>query len=129
MLHRHIGETVVHRDRPIFDTPFAGRPRIEHEADYFGACFLAPRKLVTEGFSARFGSQHPLRLTETIAFHLRGDLAHELFISPVGSLDFAAAVAGAQKFDINRFSSLAEYFGMSISAMAIRLKELQLVTD
>lgn len=129
VLHPDVGSRTEHRDRPIFDIPPNGRSLIELEADYFAACFLAPRKLVEEAFTCRFGSRNPLRLDETVAFHLCGNSAHELFVSPTGSLKFAAAVAGAQKFDRLPFQSLADHFGISISAMAIRLRELALVVD
>ena len=129
VLHPDVGGQIEHRDRPIFDLPPSGRSQIELEADYFAAFFLAPRKLVAQAFSRRFGSTHPLRLDETVAFHLGGNLMHELFISPTGSLKFAAAVAGAQRFGGFPFPSLADHFGISVSAMAIRLQELGLVLD
>jgi hypothetical protein len=128
-IHPDLGNTTVHRDLPVFE--YGGkrtRPLIEREADYFAACFLAPRKLLTTEFEKRFGPS-PLRLDESVAFHLRGALAHELFIAPHGSLNFAVAVAGAQKFDRNHFVSLAEKFGMTVSAMAIRLKEIGLIKE
>ncbi len=101
---------------------------MEKEADYFSACFLAPKKLLIKSFKSRFGNI-PLRLNETVAFHLKRELAHELFIAPHGSLDFAVTVAGAQKFDAYSFSSLSDEYGMSIHAMAIRLQELGLIRD
>lgn len=41
----------------------------------------------------------------------------------------AAAVAGARSFNGRQFTSLAEHFGLPISAMAIRLLELKLLAD
>jgi IrrE N-terminal-like domain len=130
LLHPSIGGNTLHRDRPKFEylARDMNRPQYEREADYFSACYLAPQELLIEEFEKRFGPV-PLRLDETVAFHLKGDLAHQLFISTHGSLDFPAAVASAQKFDRLKFPSLARSFGMSISAMAIRLRELKLVIE
>lgn len=124
----HTGQ-LMHRDRPVFDTYDNSRSPPEKEADYFAACFLAPRKLVTQAFTARFIKGPPLPLTETVAWHLLGESAYELFSPSAGSLDFAAAVAGATSFNGKRFVSLHHTFGLSISAMAIRLQELGLVAD
>ena len=127
-LHRQLGNYgAVHRDRPIFGLVTGGRPEPEQEADYFGACFLAPEKLVREEFARRFGTQ-PLRLDETLAWHLCGDSYTDLYVEP-RRLKFAAAVAGARKLDRAHFPSLSQHFDMSPSAMAIRLHELELVVD
>ncbi len=131
-LHSHSAEHIFHRDFPIFGAVTAGRPPLEQEADYFSACYLAPRKLVVEEFAKRFGNP-PLQLTDTVAFHLCGNSRADLFIAPSGSMSgllaFGAAVAGAQKFGGYPFHSLATHFGISVSAMAIRLQELELLRD
>lgn len=122
----HPGE-LFHRDRPMINSDIASRPLQEREADYFAACFLAPKKLVEEEFVRRFG-RSPIVLTNDVAFHLVGNLRqHELLTSKTGSLDFAVAVASACSFNGRRFQSLAKIFGVSISAMALRLQELNLV--
>lgn len=126
VMHPH---EVMHRDRPVTGSFNGTRPLQEQEADYFAACFLAPKKLVEEEFSARFIKTPPLPLNDTVAWNLLGESAHELFGPSAGSLAFAAAVAGARSFNGKRFTSLAEHFGISINAMAIRLHELGLVTD
>jgi Zn-dependent peptidase ImmA (M78 family) len=125
VLHPHIGDRKMHRERPINATR-NGRPTQEQEADHFAACLLMPRRAVVNEFSARFGSKHPLVLTETVAYHLKADTG-QLFSQPRGSLLFAQAVARCKQFDRLRFKSLAEYFGVSVTAMAIRLEELDLV--
>lgn len=124
----HPGE-MMHRDRSVSDAHARARPPKEREADYFAACFLAPKKLVEEEFMARFTRKPPLALTDDVAWHLLGESAHELFGPSAGSLDFAAAVAGAASFNGRHFKSLAEHFGISIGAMAIRVQELGLLTD
>jgi len=127
ILHPHIGDRAVHRDRPTDGGNF-NKPQIEREADYFAACLLMPRRAVENEFEARFGTKKPLALTETVAFHLGAD-GNVLFSSRRGSLTFARAVARATKFDTNRFVSIAEFFFFFFSAMAIRLEELKLVSD
>lgn len=127
-LHKCLGNSgIVHRDRPVHDVTAINRPIIELEADYFAACFLAPAKLVREEFARRFGAV-PLRLDETIAWHLCGDSYSDLFVEP-RRLKFATALAGASKLDRHHFSSLSTHFDISPSAMAIRLHELELVID
>ncbi|WP_250463216.1 ImmA/IrrE family metallo-endopeptidase [Caballeronia sp. GAFFF2] len=122
----HPGEH-FHRDRPLTSqSPGKLRPPIEREADYFAACFLASRRLTLEAFSVRFG-RAPLMLDDNVAFHLKGAKAHELMRATTGSGDFAAAVASARSFNGRRFPSLADHFGLSVSAMAHRLQELDLV--
>jgi hypothetical protein len=69
----------------------------------------------------------PRAPTDVVAFNLVGESWHDLFSDAAGPLDFAVAVAGARSFNGKRFSSLAEYFRLSVSAMAIRLLELNLV--
>ena len=125
ILHPHIGDRKMHRER-AFNGVRSHRPPIEQEADYFSACLLMPRGAVLKEFDARFGTKHPLVLNEAIAFHLGADIA-QLFSEPVGSLLFAQVVARANKFDRLRFKSLSEHFGVSSSAMALRLDELNLV--
>lgn len=125
ILHLHVGDRTLHRERPMDGTRHR-RPSLEQEADYFSACLLMPWKAIEQEFDARFGGKQPLVLTETVAYHLKADAA-ALFSQPRGSLMFAEAVARAQQFDRVRFKSLAHYFGVSATTMAIRLEELGLV--
>jgi hypothetical protein len=62
----------------------------------------------------------------TFAFHIGADYG-QLFSQPRGSLLFAQTVARAEKFGGMPFKSLSKYFGVSPTAMAIRLEELGLV--
>ena len=129
VLHPWIGDKVVHRDLPLESGLASRRAAHDQEADYFAACYLMPRRLVEKEFGFRFGSRTPLPLTETVAFHLRVRDDRALFSAPRGSLLFARLVASAQSFDTKRFDSLADHFRVSPAAMAIRLKELQLVCE
>jgi Zn-dependent peptidase ImmA (M78 family) len=132
-LHRNSSEHAFHRDIPVSEIRLNGRPPMEREADYYAACLLAPKDLVAQHFSGRF-DHPPLRLDEDVAFRLCGSSTAHLFIHPPGSsaslLGFASAVAGARRYGSQHFHySLAEQFGISVSAMAIRLQELGLVRD
>jgi IrrE N-terminal-like domain len=125
-LHDWAGERVAHRDRPMskqVDNP--GLPLPEREANYFSACFLAPRKLVIDAFKRRFG-EPPLVLDHTLAYHLRLDPVSErkLLTSGPGSMDLAIALS---RFANRDFPALAQHFQMSVTAMAVRLRELGLV--
>ena len=120
-------QQVMFRDRSLSNHGGAGRPLMEREADFFAACFLAPPKLVTEAFRARFGTKEPLTNTNTICFNLSMRDAQQLQELPAGSLEFSRAVARAESFNGQRFKSLADLFIVSPTAMAIRLQELGLV--
>jgi Zn-dependent peptidase ImmA (M78 family) len=124
----HPGMT-LHRDRPLSGEWLPPDKR-EREANYFAACFLAPEKLVRQAFEARFRTS-TLRLDDTVAFYLVGARqAQDLLRSQTGSLEFARAVATAKAFGQgNCFKPLNELFGMSPTAMAIRLDELALVAN
>lgn len=129
VLHDWAGERYAHRDRPALNgLANQARPLHEREADYFAACYLAPRRLVVEEFVKRFGVP-PLVLDETLVFHLRLDPRAErrLLTAPPGSLDLAIELAKCERLDGLSFPSLAQEFGLSPSAMAIRLRELGLV--
>jgi hypothetical protein len=127
VLHQaHLG-TKLHRDRSLSGFQMGIRPPLEQEADLFAALWLAPSKTVTTEFKARFGAI-PIILNEDAAYWLVGQNgAHDLLASNADSLAFPMAVAQAEKFGRKRFTSLAKFFGMSPTAMAIRLQELNLV--
>ena len=111
----------------MYEIGGTARSPSEEEADYFAACLLVPIGLLETEFHKRFGTRKPLPLTETIAFHLH--LPSEVFTAPRRSLVFARAVALTESFDAARFPSLAQHFGVSASAMAIRLRETGFVVD
>lgn len=119
---------IIHRDRPVFNLhPGSTRPVEEQEAGYFAACLLAPRRLVVSEYQKRFPVGPPLPLSDAVAFNLCGESAHKMMSAGPESYLFAATVASARMFNGRPFRSLAETFNISTSAMAIRLRELELI--
>ncbi|WP_397453717.1 ImmA/IrrE family metallo-endopeptidase [Pseudomonas sp. NA-150] len=125
VLHR--GE-VMHRDRALDGRPVSGsRNREEREADFFAACFLMPAKLVADRFRRQFFCADRLHFDDTVAYHVDPNNIEGLLYAPADSLERELALARCQRFNNLRIVPLAEQFGVSASAMALRLKELDLV--
>src|SRR5260221_12559375 len=123
-------QQIVHRDRPVkgLDSPKNRRMPEEQEADYFSACLLAPRKLLTKAFAQRFHVA-PLIIDDAAAFWLSPDDPDRILRSEAGALDCALALAGAASYDAAHFESLARQFRVSTTTMAIRLQELELIPN
>lgn len=120
-------DEVMFRDRSLSKHGSVGRPPMELEADWFAACFLAPPKLVRTAFRAMFSAHEPLTNTGANCFALSMSDAAYLEGLPPGSIEFALAVARAERFGNCRFKSLAQLFNVSSGMMALRLMELELV--
>lgn len=120
----HPGQ-ILFRDRALSSHAEGGRPEMEQQADLFAACFLMPPKLLRDAFHARFPVRDPMTNTGVICFNLPN--GQHLEGLPPGTKEFALAVARAESFNGQRFKSLCHLFGVSPTAMAIRLRELELV--
>jgi Zn-dependent peptidase ImmA (M78 family) len=128
-----IGHWVLHpyevmfRDKPIdkYNTERT-RPIVEKEADYFAACFLMLEKLLSKIFQDIFGSL-PFVFDDLTAFNLGGNDSDDLLRPNINSLDREFALARCTSFNGKFFTSLSKQFGVSNSAMAIRIKELKLI--
>ena len=126
-------ELSYHRDRPLKGnerlTP--QRPVEEKEADVFAAELLMPKKYVRNCFAARF--REAIRISnidETTAFWLAGRSPSEGRIPDLvsrGKRYLALQVATCRFFESRHFDSIADRFGVSPTAAAIRLEELRLV--
>lgn len=127
VLHPH---EVMHRDRPIKGLEYAVSPRPphEHEADYFAACFLMPRKLVRQAMENLFKTKLPFEFNEQTAFWLC-QTDPESLLWPENPLDRALALATAVTYKGQHFNSLAKLFQVSSTTMAIRLRELNLIAE
>ena len=134
---------IEHRDRPIVRV--GPRPKREREADEFAAAYLMPRKWVTEDLRARFGTL-PVDVDEDLAWWLDrtdperlldrsyrdGSVAIALNTStPNAEADYerarAMAIAVCTSVGAGHFCSLADEYGVSATAMALRLLELDLI--
>lgn len=124
VLHQQL--TGLHRDRPLTG-PLERRDRVEYEADKFAAFFLMPRKPVTEQFLLRFIAA--FKLDEQTSYALLGKPSSSARESLPTRRHISRALASATQFNGCNFVSLAEDFGVSVHAMAIRLEELELVDD
>ncbi|MFZ5755834.1 MAG: ImmA/IrrE family metallo-endopeptidase [Pseudomonadota bacterium] len=121
-------DIVMHRDVPIEGGSSSndGDPK-EQEASFFAACFLMPRNLTRKAFERCFNSSIPLVIDDNAAFYLSSHDPDALLRAEHGSLARELAVATAERFGGTHFNSLATQFGVSVTAMAIRLRELGLV--
>lgn len=121
-------DAVMHRDRALDGRPLeSARPRQEREADYFAACFLIPSKLLMDRFRRAFLCNEQFFFTDTSAYHLDPSGSGRLLYAEQDSLERELALARCERFNGRMFISLARQFGVSDSAMALRIKELGLV--
>ena len=122
VLHDQSG---LHRDRPLDGSNQEGhRSAIEVEADRFAVHFLMPEKLVREEFFLRFGLEQ-LKPTEGQVFML--DPSGKLELSSDRRALARSVASKRLTSKVGILLSLAERFGVSNEAMAIRLEELGLV--
>ena len=122
LLHKAVE---LHRDKAI-DGAMVSRVGVEFEADKFATYFLMPEKLVRSIFKRIFLTDE-FDLDETAALALGISdygLAKKKFST---TRELSKALARAERFNGVHFNSLANIFGVSIEAMAIRIEELKLV--
>jgi Zn-dependent peptidase ImmA (M78 family) len=121
-------DEVMHRDKPL-DGSARGqsRPPKEREADYFAACFLIPARLLLDAFAAQFQMKGPFPFTDTTCYHLNPSDPWSLLNAERDSLDREISLARCARFNNRNLIPLSVQFGVSDIAMAIRIKELQLV--
>ena len=124
-------DLTYHRDRPLkgLERFVHDRPDVEYEADIFASELLMPRKVVKRYFHARFSQDiHLSQLNETIVFQLSGQSSTRISnFTSRGKRHLALQVATCEAFAGHHFESIAKRFGVSPTAAAIRLEELQLV--
>ncbi|MHB1530454.1 MAG: ImmA/IrrE family metallo-endopeptidase [Acidiferrobacteraceae bacterium] len=122
---------IMHRDRPIagLSNETISREPKEREADYFAACFLMPDKLVTAAFESTFRTKAPFVFDDDSAWWLCPDDPDSLLRADIGSMDRALAFASAESYRGVHLVPLAKQFRVSVTTMAIRLKELELIRE
>ncbi len=119
------GYAIEHRDRPI--NLLTKRPKREREADEFAAAYLMPRKWIAKDLKNRFGSI-PLRVDENLAWWL-DKTDHERLLRPGKDADLerARAVSICTNIGEGHFRSIKDEYGVTATAMALRLVELDLI--
>lgn len=124
IMHQQSG---LHRDKPIDGSAGGQRDSIEKEADYFAACFLMPEKLVCSVFKQRFPEEVLNHEVLRDLLNRKNDKKTEKQLKT--SRGLARALAGLDSINGHAVPSLAEYFKVSVEAMAIRLEQLELVPE
>ena len=119
-------DEIQHRDRPI-DLLAKQKPLIERQADVFAAAYLMPARWIAKDLESRFGSS-PVVVNEFLAWWL-DPTDYERFLRPNKDADFerAKAVSVCNCVGGEHFTSLAEAYGVTPTAMAYRLLELGLI--
>ncbi len=115
----HPTMTMMHRDRAL-EGVMGDRDNVEREADLFATYFLMPEKLVRTEFELRFLTQR---------FELNENTEYALGVRSRGRINrrqVSRVLASAVQFNGKYFYSLAEYFKLSVEAVALRLEELGL---
>lgn len=129
LLHRE--DVVLHRDRARDGAASRStRDPIENQADKFAACFLMPARLVRDAFQNRYAVA-PFVIDARTSFEA-GFSSVDAFRARIRDRrGLAVFLAGATTFGAGGvpFASLAQEFGVSREAMAIRLEELGLVSS
>lgn len=118
------------RDRPIQNLAKRNvREPKEIEADYFASCFLMPGKQVVKFVEIFFQTRIPFVIDENASFWLNPDNPTSLLRPEKNSLDRLLAVASNRFYAGKHHYSLAEIFKVSVTAMAIRLNELNVIKN
>lgn len=122
-------DVVMHRERPISDLNYDRMKREpkEQEADHFAACFLMPEALLRDSIAYHFETTLPFKFDEASAFELSRRNPQSVLRPHQHSLAPELALASAQHYRGRHFDSLASQFGVTKTAMALRLRELALV--
>jgi Zn-dependent peptidase ImmA (M78 family)/formiminotetrahydrofolate cyclodeaminase len=121
LLHSNLG--TLHRDRPL-DGSSTMTDIKERQANYFAACFLMPSKIVRRIFQQVYSMNRFVVNTNTI-FKIGNGLSVEEFQSKYPDIKRRARYLSSYKG--KTYQPLAKIFGVSVEAMAIRLRELNLV--
>jgi Zn-dependent peptidase ImmA (M78 family) len=124
IMHQQSG---LHRDKSIDGSTGGQRDPFEKEADYFAACFLMPEKLLRSVFAERFPEQVLNHEVLRDLLNRTNDKKTEKRLKTTRGL--ARALAGLDSINGHAVPSLAEYFKVSVEAMAIRLEQLGLVPE
>ena len=120
-------DVTQHRDRPI---DLQGeRPPLEREADQFAASYLMPKGWVARSVERRFRCRwykDRIKVDEDLLWWLdRAD--QDRFLQSEDDWELEKAIAVCTNVGERAFVSMKDYFRVSVTAMAWRLRELRLV--
>ena len=119
----------LHRDRALDGTERGiRRNRTEREADAFATYFLMPEKQIRIEFERRFKAQIFVQNEETVFALTALDLS-KFQTTYNNARKLSKLLARAARYDGVQFHSLAEQFGVSVEAMAIRLEEMKIIHE
>ena len=113
----------LHRERPNEGSLKKDRHRQETEADLFASMFLMPKKLIRREFLKRFATEK-FELTDDSRYGLFGTNQQS---KSLHRRDLSMALAGASRYHNQSFSPLTDFFGLTRTAVAIRLEQAGLV--
>lgn len=128
-----LGHAVLHKaDTQFRDRGLDGsavqerRSQVEYEADKFAAYFLMPESVMREIFRGIFGSDQFV-VSNNTAFAIGAQNAGQLLRECPSIRDLSQRLAKTGMFASRPVRSIAEIFGVSYGAMAIRIEELQMI--
>ena len=128
-----LGHAILHKaDRQFRDRGLDGslirghRPQVEYEADKFAAYFLMPESVMRQTFRVIFGSDR-FTISDNSAFSLGLQDSRRLLAASPTLRSLSLLLAKAGMFAGNPVTPIAELFGVSYEAMAIRIEELELI--
>lgn len=122
----HPEMSYMHRDRGVSGVAVGRRDGMEYEADKFAAFFLMPGRLVRQAFHERFLTGEFV-IEDDTAFALLQKSAEAALAAFPGPRQLARYLASTSQYNGQHFYSLAEFFGVTVETMAIRIEELGLV--
>ena len=124
LLHK---QEILHRDRPINGSHSTSNVSPEeYQANKFASYFLMPRKQIRKKFLSIFGTPEFVINQKTAELLMLNDV-DTLLSQTRNRRGLARLIAGTTQIGSRRVYSLAELFGVSIEAMAIRLEEVGVV--
>ncbi|HEX9980156.1 MAG TPA: cyclodeaminase/cyclohydrolase family protein [Flavobacterium sp.] len=119
-------QTVLHRDIPLDGSHRETKSSTEKQADKFASYFLMPRKEVEKQFLNLFGTKK-LTADGNTAFDLIRNGDSELRKRFKNRRELAIKIASTEMYAGKPFRSISKQFNVSVTAMARRLEELNLV--
>ena len=118
----------MHRDRALDGMAVAGKRSLQElQADKFATYFLMPSKLVMQAFQEIFGV-NKFVINENNTFNLvKHSIPSKLKSECKDLRGLSLKLASTEKYIDESYISISSLFGVSVTAMARRLEELDLL--